>query len=231
MNIKNKRYIRAIIIALIMVLISVELPYSDKAIIQYLIPVINFKTNGVVKTSIFLSGLVPLVGLLWSYREICNSNRFKASRLAIFIVMFVIVVPFVISKIDVIKAPIYYLNSGVKSVEIKDSNLSIVQENNKEMLRIELEAKSYRNNIDGFQIAIVLSDTLENYLENNYILLGDKIRLGRSSHTNFAETVELKFADGYENDDLFYSSIYNDDYKLILIDQDNSIELRRNDTY
>lgn len=81
MNVDNKKYYKALIIALISILLVVELPYSDKSIIQYIIPVIRFRSNGSVTGALYLSGLIPLVGLIWSYMEIIKSNRFKTGKI------------------------------------------------------------------------------------------------------------------------------------------------------
>lgn len=230
MQINNGKYVRAVITCLIIILITIELPYSDKSIIQYIIPVISVRQNGIVKSKIFLSGLIPLIGFLWSYNEIVKSNIFKASKSKIFIIMFVIVIPILFNYADVIKYPVYYLNSGVKSIEIKDSKLVLTQEDDKNLLKFELKLKSYRSNIDGFQVAIILPEEANKCLEETYMVLNDEIRLGCNQELTIVETLQLKYKEGYD-EDLLYSIIYEEDYKVELSESKKRVVVLMNDSY
>ncbi len=226
MIITNKRFTRALIVLAAMFLISMELPYSDKALIQYIIPVIRIST-----VTLYLAGIIPLIGAIWSYKEIVKSNRFKASRLMIFIVLFFMVSPFVMRNINIIKAPIYYFSSGVRTIEIKDSNIGMTFGGDEELLHIELELKSYGNNLDGIRIAVILSDSLGEYVESNYFLIDKVFRLHKTQSLSISEDIPVDFIDEHATVNNFYSDLHYDDYKIVLMDDEGQMMLSRNDGY
>lgn len=223
----NIRFNRAMIVLGILLLIIVELPYNDRSIIQYIIPIITFKSS----TSVLqLSGLVPLVGFIWIYSEIVKSKKFKASGCGTFILMFFIIMPFIFSNIDTVKAPIYMINGGVKSVDIRDTSLSIARRDEKYIAILEIELKKYSNNED-LQISLLLPDEANDvFKEGNFIIL-DKLYIPYGHTMSLNRTFDLELKDGYDIDDLpgFYMTF--EDYKILITSGDDEFELIRNDYY
>jgi len=225
-RIRNRKFAIAVGVLAAMLLISMELPYSDKAIIQYIIPVIKMKNS-----TLSLSGIIPLIGSLWCFKEIVKSKRFNTSGLIIFILLFFFILPVAARNINLIKTPIYNLNSGVRSIEVKDSSLSLSNEGEDVYLHIDVELKSYRNNLDGIKIGVILDDSLDEYLENNNYMIDKVYRLIPKESLRIAETLQVVFIDGIAYNTDFYHDFHDLDYKIVLMDDERTSILNRNDMY
>jgi hypothetical protein len=153
-QIKNRKFAMAIVVFTAMLLISMELPYSDKAVIQYILPIIRIK-----KASLHLAGIIQLIGFIWCYSLIVKSKRFNASRLMIFICFFVFVIPVATRNIHIIKTPVYYFSSGARSIEVVESSLRLSDEGEAEILNMYVELKSYRHNYEGIRVGVIFDDT------------------------------------------------------------------------
>jgi len=231
-RIRNRKFAKAVVILAAMLLISMELPYSDKAIIQYIIPVIRMKNS-----TLYLSGLIPLIGSLWGFKEIVKSKRFNTSGLTIFILLFFFILPVAARNINLIKTPIYYLNSGVRSIEVTDSSLSRTNEGVDDdtlQITLYLELKSYRNNrnnLDGIKIEVILDDSLNKYLENNIFVIDKVYRFVSKESIRILETLQVKFIRPYADNTDFYMNFHDTDYKIVLMDDERTSILNRNDAY
>lgn len=231
METNNKRFMIAIIIIIAMILMCIELPYSDKSIVQFIIPVIHFKTNGAIRGSLFLSGIIPLIGLIWGYIQIVRSNRLNRSKLFIFIVLFFLVVPVMTKSLEIIKSPIYMLAKGTDSIEIIESDLSLSSTEELSYLDVSIELKSYKTNMNEISGTIKLSDKLSEYLETTSYIIDDSIRIGYNQKETISDSIVLDFIDGKENDDLFYTLLFYEDYTIVLNNDESETSYRRNDTY
>lgn len=226
MQIKNRKFAMAIVVFAAMLLISMELPYNDKAVIQYILPIIRIK-----KASLHLAGILTIAGFIWCYSLIVKSKRFNASRLMIFICLFVFVIPVAARNIHIIKTPVYYFSSGVRSIEVVESRLRLSQEGEDEILNMYVELKSYRHNYDGIRVGVVLDDSYKEYIVDTRYMSDEKYRLGKNQSINISESLPVNFKDDNADNNNFYTNLDNIDYKIVLRDDERTSILNRNDSY
>jgi len=213
---KNKYFNIAILMGVLTLLSSIELPYSDKCIAQLLIPLIRINSTRGVNNVIALAGLIPLTGLILCCIYIIKSKKFNVNGFVIFFIVFVLIMPIISKNINYIKAPIYYFSDGATAVEIIDSRLSSIQIKQKKYIEISVDVKNYNGNSNRLQIALKLPDKFKNYVEDSYILFEDKRLkkdLGDSAYSQINR------------------GIFCYDYSIIIIDDNNRIENIRNDFY
>ena len=85
--------------------------------------------------------------------------------------------------------------------------------------------------MDGIRIAVILSDSLGEYVESNYFLIDKVFRLHKTQSLSISEDIPVDFIDEHATVNNFYSDLHYDDYKIVLMDDEGQMMLSRNDGY
>ncbi|QIB70380.1 hypothetical protein Ami103574_14250 [Aminipila butyrica] len=217
-----QRYLRAVVVVLITAFCAMKLPHQDKAIFDLLIPAIKLSPG----SRLYLNGVLPLVLLLWSYKEIVKSNYFKSGKITIFLVMFFILVPFTFKAMDVIKIPYYVLSSGLKSIDVVESDYSFSNEPDGNTINIDLSLKNYGKEVKDLNVAIDLPKSLEKIIDTDPIALSEQYTVDKQHGIlQIKESIPFKYKEGFSEEDLFNTYYFYDDYKIILSKADEKLTI------
>lgn len=214
------RYLRAIIIVLVTAFCAMKLPHQDKSIFYLIMPAIKLSPG----SRLYLDGILPLVLLLWSYKEIVKSYYFKSGKITIFIIMFFILVPFTFKSVNVIKVPYYMLGGGLKSIELIDSDYSFTNEPANNTIKVELTLKNYGKKVKDLNVSIDLPKSLEKIIDKDPIILPRKYTIdNQQGNLHIEESIPFNYKKGFSQEDLFNTYYFYDDYKIILSNEDEQL--------
>lgn len=207
------RYLRAVVVVLITAFLAVELPHQDKSIFHFIMPTIKLSPG----SRLYLDGVLPLVLLLYSYKEVVKSNYFKSGKITIFIIMFFILVPPTFKVMNVVKIPYYMLSGGLKSIDVEESDYTFASGSEGSTIEVELHLRNYGNKAEKLNISIDLPKSLEKIIDEDPIMLPNKYTIHEQQNTlTIQESIPFNYADGYSKEELLDSHYYYDDYKIIL---------------
>lgn len=225
-DVNKMRLYRGIGVFVILALIAIDLPYSDKSIAQIIFPSIKFG-----QTTIYLSGLPILVGYIWSFIDIIKSNMFKASRVIIFIIMFMFILPMFNSLLESSRDMYYSINSGVKAIEVLDSRMMIYEDGDGIYLSAEVVIKSHRLIKEPFDIGMIIPDVAN--IEGNYYLVGNMFSIGKRQEVIFSEDILIydKSNSGEFLVDNEFFEFYDSDYTIVISSDDEVMEVIMGNTY
>lgn len=221
----NKRYMKAVLVFVIFLFINMKFPYSDKSILSLIVPPI---TKG--SSTFFPGGFVTLGVLLWVFYEIKESKQFKIGPFLLFIIYIALVVPFSLKAIDSVKMPIYYLNNGVGSIEIKDSNLMHTQIDGEDYIVVTMDLKGHRNLYDDVSVEVKLNDELL----ANITTLGMSKNLINGLGKNEIRSLRFEYPVDFLEDDFdsAYYHLFNSSAYYISFIQEEKVQVHwRNDCY
>ncbi len=207
------RFLRAIVIILVTAFFAMKLPHLDKSIFELVMPAIKLSPG----SRLYLAGVLPLVLLLWSYKEIVKSNYFKSSKITIFIIMFFIFVPFTFKAIDAIKTPYYMLSDGLRSIDVIESDYSFTNVPVDGTMTVDLSLKNYGKEVKDLKVSIDLPESLEKMIDQDPIVLPQKYTIdNKQDNLRIHESIQFSYKKGYSEEDLFNTHYFYDDYKIIL---------------
>ncbi|MBN2852081.1 MAG: hypothetical protein JXQ23_05025 [Clostridia bacterium] len=222
----NKKFRYALIIGIVSILITIELPYSDRSLVQYLIPNIKYSILDGKLFMFMLSNLLPLAGFILSYILILKSKKYKGSGFQIFILMFIIL-QILSSNIHYIKTPVYMFGNGVKAIEIIDTELNGMQIEDDQYLKLDLEMRIYHDLENEYTITLKLPDEYATYLESTDIVLDNHIGMVKFHKADLSANIKIN--ENYTMADI--NDIFYENYFIILKDSQNEIVNKRNDFY
>jgi len=232
MEYDSRIFKRAMIALALMTLLTTELPYSDKAIIQHIVHFIASRfTDG---ASIYVTSIwaIPtIVASFWITFEIIRSKRFNINGFVIFMIMFFIIFPFIDKSTSFARSTFYMLNDGVNSIEMVDTSLHITDFDNEIEAFITLELKNYEELHDSIDIELILPKvTYECFeestinIDTNHIAYSDGIAIIR-------EQVTLTLSEGDDIDDLSVMKFRIHDYQILIQSETEKRLYIRNDRY
>jgi len=146
----TKRYLKAIGVICILLLLQMKLPHHELSLLQILIPPVKISDNA----TFYLSGLISLPFYIWSINEIYASRYFKLSRLGIFLVFIIIGIPMLSWLIGFVKLPYYLVHDNVKSLDYKKSEFMTSVNDGKWESRHQLGLMNYYYKERTFKVAI-----------------------------------------------------------------------------
>lgn len=231
MKSKNKQFNLAVLIGIISVLISIELPYSDKALIQLLLPNMKVAVGDEKLLIAMLAGLIPIAGLVLCFVLIIRSKRFNANRFLIFLVMLLIILPLLSNELNFIKAPVYMLSNGAGSIEITDSKMSETQIEKDRYLQLEIKMRGYDKAYDDVKIALRLPDRYDQLLEETYFEFNDYLPFSQYREITMTKLIKLKDNDSSSDFSGLAKMIYHTDYVITITDSTHEVNNTRNDSY
>ncbi|MBI9011590.1 MAG: hypothetical protein JEZ08_05110 [Clostridiales bacterium] len=224
----KKRLIRVLVANIIVVLVSIELPYQDKSLMQtFFLAFVGNHSNliGV------LCGTVITVVLLWSIREINLSEVVKLNGIGIFALMIFVIFPMLFRFTEVIKTPIYMFSDGVKSISMKESTLTIGNWHDDYEALLSFDMKYYGEEEESVKMKLILPDELKTYFVFDEIVLED----GFISHLNgvvrYRESIDLILKDGVTRESLNSIKLNSFNYTIVLMNDNETIDYIRNDFY
>ncbi len=220
----KKRYLRALGIFLSYCLLTMQLPYTQKSALTYIVPLIR-----IYDSTFSLHLLINSFLLTWMYIELVDSKLFNARKVVTFIVFFIILVPISMVSTNLLKTPIYYLHNDVGSIEIKKSSIHLSKIDNVDYINVNLTLKGHRTLDEGFKINIELDHKLMAYIES--MESDETVYYIEGGEVKYLEiNLPVKFK-RYNGDRLFRIKSYNTDYGITFIGENRVQKNVRNDMY
>jgi hypothetical protein len=220
----NKRFYRALGIMLLTTLFTMEFPYSDKSLLQYIVPEVEVGGN-------YLSELLGMIAvgviLIWCIREIQLSEKLKMSGCFTFLLFFVIVLPFAFEHVGVVKTPIYRSKEGVDTIEMVDSSFKIY---NLEEYHITMKVTmKYHNTISGqLNIQLELPEELKPYFKEEVFFIDGTKAVYKDDLVTYSSNYRIEPTLEVLDEKILYK---NYGYKLLLSLGSDKREYKRNDGF
>jgi hypothetical protein len=222
-RIYNKRaFGYGIIVTLLASVTMLKLPHQGKTISEFIIPVIRLNHS-----ALHLSGLIPLALVILSSFLFVKSGRLKNQFLVGLCLLF-LALPLIGKGLDLLKIPVYMMSDGVKGVELKESDLNIHGDNGVINIVFEAEVMSYIDDDSHILVYVELPEVIHEIIEEDVILVYEGGSLGNGRRYSIKYSGILNIADGYDDDDLFDTDFYWEDYKIIFKDNEQSLTMKVN---
>lgn len=223
-RIYNKRtFVYGIIVMLLASITMLKLPHQGKTISEFIIPVIRLNHS-----ALHLSGLIPLALVILSSFLFVKSGRLKNQFLVGLFLLF-LALPLIGKGLDLLKIPVYMMSDGVKGVELNEADLNIHGDNGVINIDFEAEVMSYIDDDSHISVYVELPDVIQKFIEEDVILVyeGGILDKGRSYSIKYSGILDI--SDGYDDEDLFDTDYYWEDYKVIFKDNEQSFTMKVND--
>ncbi|QHI72527.1 hypothetical protein [Aminipila terrae] len=216
------RYLKAVTIVLVTAFCAMKLPHLDKSIFDLMVPTIKLSPG----SRLDLVGILPLVLLWWSYKEVVKSNYFKSGKVVIFIVMFCILVPFTFKAMNAIKTPYYLLSGGLKSIDVIESNYSFSNGPKDNTIKVDLTLKNYGKEMRNLNVSMDLPKCLDKIIDKDSIVLPRKYAIYKGQgNFHIQESIPFNYKKGFSEKDLFDTDYFYDDYKIILSKENEKLTI------
>lgn len=224
----HKRYLRAVLVIFITALASMKLPHSSRSAIQYIIPPIKMGDGA----RLYLSSILIMVAVLWSYKEIVKSHYFKTNKVLRAILILFIVVPAIFKGINMIKTPYYKFNTGLKTIEVVDSKLVFsLQDEPENNIEINLHLKNYSDEMKRFNISLEIPEKLKEVMDNPWVEFPDTYTLmPYEERVDIDEIIKFNYSEGHSRDDIIQSHYRFDNYKIHLFNEKEQLTIILNDS-
>ncbi len=215
----RKKFIVGICISLFAFSLGYKLPYTDRSIVQMLIPVIRFKSS-----ALYLSGLLVLVILVYAAHLMVESGKYK-NKLIVTLILFLFGLPLMMNVFDVMTSPIYRMSSGVKTLKIEESNFNILQENNELKLDFTAKIRSYKEYDGLVKIYIRVPEIIDGMLTESEILVYETSSLYPKKEWEIDISADIEIDSGFTIEDIVDTRYYYEEYTLILVDYEQRLEI------
>lgn len=213
--------VSGVILIILTTVLFTELPYSDRTLLQMLLPVIRL--GGVV---LHLSTIVGIALLCVGGYLIVNSHVIKHKSLVF--LMIILILPLLIRSTDYLKRMVYVASEGVAAVEIIDSDICISSDLGEFIVELEIEMISHRD----YEGEVLLDIDLPSSINRKMLtVIGpvekfNGLRKNKVYHVSYSEVLMLD-----EHSDSLQRATYQfEDYKLILRDEIREVVVIRNDS-
>jgi len=215
----RRKLILGLSISLCAFILNLNLPYTDRSLSQMIIPPIKFEN-----ITIYLSGLIALALVIYGAHLIVESGRYK-NKIVVALVILLIGGPLMMNVFDFMISPIYLLNDGVKTLKISESDMQLYSDNGVITLEFSGEFRSYREIDDNVKIYLRLPDVLEGMIIESESLVFESNEIYPRKQWKFDSKTTLELADEYTLEDFYDSEYYNENYTLILVDENQTLEI------
>ncbi|PKM66195.1 MAG: hypothetical protein CVU95_12755 [Firmicutes bacterium HGW-Firmicutes-2] len=215
----RKKLILGLSISLCAFILNLNLPFTDRSLSQMIIPPIKFEN-----ITIYLSGLIALALVIYGAHLIVESGRYK-NKIVVALVILLIGGPLMMNVFDFMISPIYLLNDGVKTLKISESDMQLYSDNGVITLEFSGEFRSYREIDDNVKIYLRLPDVLEGMIIESESLVFESNEIYPRKQWKFDSKTTLELADEYTLEDFYDSEYYNENYTLILVDENQTLEI------
>jgi len=215
----RKKLILGLSISLCAFILNLNLPFTDRSLSQMIIPPIKFEN-----ITIYLSGLIALALVIYGAHLIVESGRYK-NKIVVALVILLFGGPLMMNVFDFMISPIYLLNDGVKTLKISESDMQLYSDNGVITLEFSGEFRSYREIDDNVKIYLRLPDVLEGMIIESESLVFESNEIYPRKQWKFDSKTTLELADEYTLEDFYDSEYYNENYTLILVDENQTLEI------
>ncbi len=215
----RRKLILGLSISLCAFILNLNLPYTDRSLSQMIIQPIKFEN-----ITIYLSGLIALALVIYGAHLIVESGRYK-NKIIVALVILLIGGPLMMNVFDFMISPIYLLNDGVKTLKISESDMQLYSDNGVITLEFSGEFRSYREIDDNVKIYLRLPDVLEGMIIESESLVFESNEIYPRKQWKFDSKTTLELADEYTLEDFYDSEYYNENYTLILVDENQTLEI------
>lgn len=223
-----KRFLRAVLIIILTALCGMKLPHSSKSIIYFIAPPIKISEG----SRLYLTGLLVIFPLLWSYKEIVRSNYFNTNKFITFILVFYLIMPIIFKGVNLIKAPYYTFSKGLRTIEVVDSKLDFdFNSESKNKIKFEIHLKNYSNEMKVFNISVGIPESLNTIISDSSVIVPDKYMIRPHQTRTYNNMVEFNYADGYSIGDIFDTYYSYDDYQIRLFNESDELVIIFNDSF
>jgi len=162
-----KRYLKAIGVICILLLLGMKMPHHELSFLQIVIPPIKIGDN----VTIYISGLIILPFYIWAINEVYASQYFNMGSLATFLLFIFIGIPILSWLIGFVKLPYYLVHDNVKSLDYKKSEFVTSFHEGEWGSQHQLGLKNYHFKERTFNVAIeyeVPDGTVDNIIRLDY---------------------------------------------------------------
>ncbi|MBF8984911.1 hypothetical protein IZY60_15320 [Lutibacter sp. B2] len=219
--------IRAIMFIVLASILAMKLPHINKSISQILIPPIKTGNN----SRLYLNGLLILIPAYWSYKEVVKSKIIKADKIIIAIIM-IIFIPGFFQKFSMIKAPYYYFSSGLRVLEVTDSNYGFSSCSNgddvRKSIKVYADIKNYSNKRIKFRIAFILPEKLQSLDLPKEIILPKEYIVIPEVNKKIQETYDISNIENLKFYDISKVDYYFEDYEIKIFNDSEEIIIDQN---
>jgi hypothetical protein len=223
-NRKSLKYVGCIYIA---VLFIRKVPHDSYSFAEYVIRPIH-----IGEITVYLSGIVSLVLFIVGFLGLCKIKKFYGIRkLGVLLLIFAVFIPFINWTIDSMRSNYHWVfKDGLNSVEITESEVSLITDKDGRKLDFELELIDYNRSGNEFKIRVYLSKSLYEAIGQEYIDFNgvfhtsgnrNKIKVGEIVNVNY------KIPGDYNDNSFIYQSLYYEDLTYELYNESNSIKILR----
>lgn len=216
METNEKQFRVSLFLMLILLIVSVKIPYSDKVIIQILIfGFMNLFMEASSNLVNFICGILLLGGWIWSISQLIKSKKFKTNGLIIVLVLLVVIVPVLEVAIHYGLSSFYTVQEGVDSVELVDSKLYLFHFNDPYTAAVEIQLEEHNSSEDDLEVTIILPEEMQMYFVEDTFVIDRKSRAYSSTIEIIKETYELQVKDGVDEEILDQIDFDDCDYEIV----------------
>lgn len=222
-----KKYIKLIVLIVVTLLITIELPYQDRTIAQYLIPNIPFRGG---QSLLSLAGILPLIGVIMVVKEFQKVTDSGSNGIFVFLMILFLITPALRTVDSIIKTPFYNFSSGVSSYEIKDSEMNIYAFKDliDYQLTLSIDIKEHKQLNEGADIYVEIPPSAQEYFQEKRYLVHENVNLSRDE-INLKGVVTMTAKPDKRIPEHFPDM--NQSYLLIIKDKNGERIWKRNDDY
>lgn len=218
----NKNLLKYLGFIFISIILTYKLPHDSYSIIQYMIPAIRHN-NSVT----YLSGIVPLIFFIIGIKGIFNLERFKSkNKLLVFILVIAIIMPLMTKTLDALRVSYHFIRrDGLQAIDIKDSDVNIDSLDDKTVMKINIDLKSYSTRQSEFKIRIYPPKSITTYTDEEYYEFKDYyFTHGSNSTTSVEEDIVLNLT-SKEVNEVYKSNWFWDDIVYELYNDKESVKI------
>ena len=208
---KNVRFVRAMAAFFVLLLVTMELPYRNRSLIELIIPPVSIGS-----TRLYLSGFFVLITLYMIYREVVGSKKFNLGRPWLFALIFFLMMPLGMFLMTVVKEPIYELSSGLRTIEIQRTDLALTNDGNQDYIRVVIDMEGHSNLEKGFTVALLMDDTLAPYMDERTFIVEEHVILSDREQKTLEVQIPFDMEESHWQHHDFYRVFHDSGYSLLL---------------
>lgn len=208
----NKKLFKYLGLILIAALLTYKLPHKSYSIIEYIIRPIRIKNS-----TIYLSGLMPLILIIVGTNGIGELERFKnRSKILIFILVLAIIMPIMHGLLDRTRTAYHWLsNDGLVAIDMIDNTISTGLSGDEIKINTNLELKDYGKERKEFKVKVHFPKTLEEIFDKEYYVFKEHYWThGNRQIKNIEGEIIIKLDKG-QLEKLFNNNFYIEQIKYL----------------
>lgn len=208
----------------ITVLLTYKLPRDSYSIMQYIIKPIRFE-NSVLS----ISAIVPLALFIVAIKGLFKTEPIGIqNKIAILIIVLLLVIPLMKGSLDLAKNAYFgAMTDELKSIDIKNSNISISEiNNNTATINVSLTLTDYGRNNSNFKVRMYLPESLKTSFQVDFLEFDESYRIfGNRDFLNITKEITVPLEEGTTVEKIKDTHWSWDTYKYELYNESSFSEL------